>query len=166
MENNHHWMTEEEYKLVTEKTPIPTVDLVILRQSQNKNLETLLIRRKTGYEKGKWCIIGGRQWKNETLMETIERQAADLEIKVEIMKPFDPNFPALVNDHPNQDETKQPTCIVYPVIITEGSVRDEGEEYKGYQWFPVNELPEEIAYDHRFEITQTLERVEKLKTFT
>lgn len=45
--DNPSWMTEEEYKLVTEKTPIPTVDMVILRSNQGV-LETLLLKRKIG----------------------------------------------------------------------------------------------------------------------
>ena len=59
--DKNYWMNEGEYNLVTKKTPIPTIDLVVLRNGYN-TLETLLLIRKTGYEAGKWCIIGGRQW--------------------------------------------------------------------------------------------------------
>lgn len=153
------WLSEEEYKLVISKTPIPTVDLVILRQS-SVGWEILLLVRKTGYAKGEWCLIGGRVRKNELLEDTIRRQTKDLGIEVKIYKPFAFNFPALVNDHLNQDKTKQPLCCVYPVKITKGIIKDEGEEYKGFGWFPVDNLPK-LAFDHQFEIEETLKRLQK-----
>lgn len=51
------WMTDEEYGIVTSKSIVPCIDLVILRKRKGV-LETLLLRRKIGYEKDKWCIIG------------------------------------------------------------------------------------------------------------
>lgn len=160
--SNSYWMTDKEYESVTSKTPIPCVDLVILRKSEGKIIEVLLLVRKTGYAKGKWCIIGGRQWKEEIVEETIHRQADDLGIKVKIIPPFESNFPAWVNDNPLQDKTKHPCTSTYPVKIISGNMREEGEEYKGYKWFPVDRLPDEMAYSgHRFQILRTLEQLKK-----
>ena len=155
-----YWITDEEYSLVTKKTTIPTVDLVVLRRNE-RILETLLLRRKTGYGRGKWCIIGGRQYKGEISKQTINRQASDLGVRVEVIPPFEPNFPAWINDNPKQDKTKHPCSNTYPVKIISGNVREEGEEYKGYKWFPVDKLPDEIAYGHRFQILKTLEQLKK-----
>ncbi len=159
--SKHYWMTNKEYELVTSKTPIPCVDLIILRKSEEGIIEVLLLIRKTGYGKGKWCVIGGRQWKGETLEQTINRQADDLNIKVKVIPPFEPNFPAWVNDDPSQDKTKHPCSITYPVKIISGNVREEGEEYKGYKWFPVDKLPNGIAYGHYFQILKTFEQLKK-----
>ena len=153
------WMTDKEYGIVTGKSVVPCVDLVILRR-QKGVLETLLLRRKTGYEKGKWCIIGGRQYKGEVAEETINRQAKDLNVKVQIIPPFEYNFPAWVNDNPNQDKTKHPCSMTYPVKIVSGELREEGEEYEGSRWFPVDEIPE-MAYDHRFQVLKTIEQLGK-----
>lgn len=158
MMKNPNWMTSHEYALVTEKTPILCVDLVVLRRTQ-KSLETLLLIRKTGYEKGKWCIIGGRQIKGETLEEAITRQASDLGIEVKVVPPFDFNFPAYVNDK-DQDRTKHPTCCVYPVVIKGGSLKGSGEEFSATKWFPVDDLPE-MAYDHRAEILKVVEQIKR-----
>lgn len=153
------WMSEKEYRLVTSKTPIPTVDLVVLRKDKD-GYEVLSLIRKTGYAKGKWCIIGGRIWKDEAIEDTIKRQAKDLKLEVKVIPPFDYNFPALVNDHLNQDETKHSICNVYPVMIIGGEIRQEGEEYKGFKWFPVDKLPK-LAYDHKFEILEIVKRLNK-----
>ena len=153
------WLNEQDYALVTSKIPIITVDLVILRNGKN-GWEVLLLIRKTGYAKGEWCIIGGRVWKDEPLKDTIKRQAKDLGVKVKIIPPFDYNFPILLNDHLKQDQTKHSICSVYPIKIVGGKARKEGEEYKGFRWFPVNKLPN-LAYDHEFEILETVGRLEK-----
>ena len=171
-----YWMSNTEYLLVTSKVPIVCSDLVILRYMElgenpihgkpapsgrnYQDLETLLLRRKTGYESGKWCIIGGRQWKGERAAEAIKRHAADVGVKVEVIAPFSIDFPAWINDNPEQDRTKHSISRVYPVKIISGEPREEGEEFKGIKWFSVTELPE-MAYDHRAEILKAVEQLKK-----
>ena len=155
-----YWMTQKEYQLVTQKTPIPTADLLILRKT--KKLQVLLLVRKTGYEKGKWCLIGGRQWKNENLGETINRQAKQLGVKVKILRPFSPNFPCWIDDKPSQDMTKHSCTHIYPVKIVSGNPRKEGEEFSGIKWFDPNSLPK-MAYDQRNEILNSIKQLKKFK---
>lgn len=157
MKHGLHWLDKTDYDFVCNVMPIPCVDLVILRHESA--LETLLIKRKKGYEAGKWCLIGGRAWIYEPLSATIKRQADDLGVKVEVMSPFNANFPAYVNDHPNQDKTKNPRCLVYPVRIVSGQLRPEGEEYTAYQWFPIKHLPD-MGYEHKNEIKQTINKLQ------
>ncbi|MDO8639240.1 MAG: DUF4916 domain-containing protein [Candidatus Daviesbacteria bacterium] len=151
------WLNKQEYQLITKKTPIPTVNLVIIRQ-QIKQLEVLLLIRKTGYAKGGWCIIGGRIRKDESLKQAIDRHAGDLAVKVKIISPFAPNFPAFIDDRNTQDETKHPISMIYPAVIISGKIRNEGEEYKGYQWFPIDQLPK-IAYGQKLQIKKTIEKL-------
>lgn len=156
-DDRNSWMTDEEYRLVIKRTPIPTVNLVVLRKTKD-GWEILLLVRKTGYARGSWCMIGGRVWIGETLGHAIDRQAKDLAIKVKIFPPFNSNFPAFIDDSRNQDKTKSPLSFVYPVEIVSGRIREEGEEYKGFKWFPVNKLPK-IAYGQRWQIQKTIERL-------
>ncbi len=157
------WMNDEEYLFVTQKTPIPTVNLAILRKYK-KSWEILLLIRKTGYAKGQWCIIGGRIWIGETLKQAIDRQAEDLKVKVKIMPPFNPNFPSYIDDQKNQDETKSPLSFVYPVEIVSGEVREEGEEYKGFKWFSISKIPK-ISYGQKLQIQTTIKQLKKLGRF-
>jgi ADP-ribose pyrophosphatase YjhB (NUDIX family) len=159
--DENYWMSEEEYGVVTGKSVVPCIDLVILRKSSKGELEVLLLVRKTGYGADKWCIIGGRQWKGERIREAIDRQAKDLGIKVEVIPPFEPGFPAWIHDDPNQDKTKHPCSITYPVRIISGQVREGGEEYKGYKWFSVNNLPSGIAFHHEQQILKTIYQLKK-----
>lgn len=151
------WLTEQDYQFVTKKIPIPTVNLVILRKNEN-NWELLLLIRKTGYSEGKWCIIGGRVRIKESLEHAINRHAEDLSVKIKIINPFGPNFPCFIDDRSTQDETKHPISMIYPAKIISGEIRDEGEEYKGYKWFPIDKLPE-IAYGQKLQIKKTIERL-------
>lgn len=151
------WMSNEEYTLVTEKTPIPTVNLAVFRKNK-KNLEILLLKRKTGYAKGRWCIIGGRVRVKESLRSAIARHASDMAVKVAIIPPFGSTFPAFIDDRNNQDKTKHPLSMIFPVKIISGEVRKEGEEYEGYKWFPINKLPA-IAYGQKLQIQKTIERL-------
>ncbi len=152
-----NWMSDEEYQLVTSLTPIPTVNLVILR-GEKKKREVLLIVRKTGYAKGSWCMIGGRVFIGETLEDAIQRHAMDLAIRVRILSPFSPNFPSYIDDRDDQDKTKHPCSIIYPAEIVSGKVRAEGEEYKGYKWFALDKLPK-IAYGQKLQIKKTIEKL-------
>lgn len=157
MDTNDFYMSASEYDLITKKTPLPTVNLVFFRENK-KSWETLLLKRKTGYAQGRWCIIGGRVRIKESLKAAIARQAKDLAVVVEIISPFGPNFPSFVDGRKNQDRTKHPISLIYPVRIISGQVREEGEEYKGYKWFPVNKLPK-IAYGQKLQIQKTIERL-------
>ena len=154
------WLSEKEYQLITKKTPIPTVNLVIMRQNTGC-WEILLLVRKTGYASGKWCMIGGRVRIEESLGQAIDRHAKDLAVKIRILSPFNPNFPSFIDDRGTHDKTKHPISMVYPAEIVSGKIRNEGEEYKGYKWFPINKLPE-IAYGQKLQIKKT---IEKLKFF-
>lgn len=155
------WMSDKEYLLVTELTPLTTVNLVILRGRKDKQ-EVLLLIRKTGYAKGSWCIIGGRVLIGETLEKAIHRHVSDLGIRVKIIPPFNSNFPTFIDDRINQDKTKHPISLIYPAKIISGKVREEGEEYKGYKWFPINKLPK-IAYGQKLQIQKTIEQLKRLK---
>lgn len=163
MKRQSFWMSDKEYFLVTKKTPIPTVNLVILRKNK-ETFEVLLLIRKTGYANGQWCIIGGRVHIGESLKQAIDRQAEDLKVKVKIIPPFDSTFPSFIDDQKNQDKTKSPLSFIYPVEIVSGEVRREGEEYKGYKWFSISKIPK-ISYGQKLQIQTTIEQLKKLGRF-
>lgn len=156
------WMSDREYELVTKKSVIPCVDIVILRAGES-GWEVALFIRKTGYEKGKWCIIGGRQRKNEISAQAVQRHASEMGVQVKVIPPFEANFPAWQYDDPNQDKTKHSTDSVYPVTISEGEINPEGPEYSKFQWFSIDQLPEDSkwAYHHHKEVQIALNQLKR-----
>lgn len=158
---NSSWMSEEEYKLVTEKSVVPCNDLIVLRGGEK--WEVALFIRKTGYEKGKWCVIGGRQWKGEIAAEAIKRQSEEMGIVVEVIPPFEPNFPVWIHDDPGQDKTKHASGSVYPVRIISGEIKQADKEYSEFKWFSIDELPpdDSWAYHHKFEVKKAIEQLRR-----
>ncbi len=73
-------MSTKEYNLVRQKTPIPTADLLILKKVKSK-LEALLLVRKTGYEKGKWCLIGGEAMEKRNTFRNNKQAGQRIECK-------------------------------------------------------------------------------------
>ncbi len=156
------WMSEEEFKLVKEKTPIPHVDLVFLRKAEGK-WETLIFDRKTGPWSGHTCLIGGRQRKGERILKAIARQAAEVGFRVRILKPFKSDFPSYVDANLDQDTQKQATTLVYPVVIAgRGPKGLESNEVLNARWLPVDQLPTNMIPHHTRKILETVGRLEKL----
>ena len=143
----------------------PTVDLVVYREGKNGR-EVLLIQRKSGTtEGGKWAIPGGFI---DTTAKKGEEWRADKET------PLDAALRELEEETGLKltDDIKK---LVKPVGVYEGSGRDPrdnkeswskshaftvvlprgvGDAVKGLddasdaKWFPVSQIPKEIAFDH------------------
>jgi isopentenyldiphosphate isomerase len=96
------------------------------------------------------------------LKDTIDRQARELGVKVEIISPFDSTFPVFINDKIDQDKTKQSCTHIYPVKIVSGEVEKEGEEFLETKWLSINEISKDIAYGHDLEILSTFNNFKRL----
>ncbi len=70
------------YEQIIENIPIPCVDFVILHEGK-----VLLTLRTQEPEKDKWWVQGGRIFKNESLLEALQRLAhREVGCKVKILK--------------------------------------------------------------------------------
>lgn len=158
---------EDIYQKITAFTPIPCVDLVVLRKG-SEGVEVLLIERKIHPEKGKWCliggrVIGGREVAPEGLSGAIKRQAQiELGVEVEIIPPWDEHHPAVLFDRPDADPAKYPIIAVYPAKLKGLDEIKEGPESAQHEWFDIKNLPKEIGFTHREEIEAVLEEMKKL----
>ena len=52
--------------------PVPCVDLIIVSGKQ-----FLMVKRKNKPAKGRWCVPGGRVFKNETLSQAVRRKVQE-----------------------------------------------------------------------------------------
>ncbi len=156
-------LSNEEWEEVKNKVPLPHADLVVLKNDETRGQEVLLLKRKTGPWEGTWCLIGGRQRKNESLADLIKRQAAEIGVEVGVIGPFSPNFPATVEDRLNQDSEKQATTLVYPVKIVSGEVVAKSEEVGELKWFPIGNLPSGINPDHESKILNVTQKLAALR---
>lgn len=136
------------FEKIQKSIPVATVDLLILRKNQGKNIETLLIKRKIYPGIGKWCLIGGRVLKNERLSGAIKRQAKkELGISISIISPWNIINPLGVFDDPYSDQ-KHFISITYPIKIKSGIPKSSGPEFSEAKWFPLRKLPP-IGFGHK-----------------
>jgi len=81
LRDEHDWIPDDEWKMITEKMPIVSVDLIVLHKGG-----IILGKRKNEPAKGEWFVPGGRVRKGESLKDAVHRIAkeeigTDVEIK-------------------------------------------------------------------------------------
>ncbi len=75
------YLTDEDYKLVTNSVPIICVDILPVMQDEMGAWKVGVIKRATGSQVGKLTILGGRIFHSETVGESIHRHLrTDLQI--------------------------------------------------------------------------------------
>ena len=142
------WIPDPLFQTIQKLIPVACVDLIILRKTKGV-VETLLIKRKIYPEENKWCLIGGRILKGERTKDTIRRQAGnELGVSVKIIPPWSETLPFAVYNDPVADKQKHFVALNFPVIITQGTIRENGPEFSEAQWFPLHKLPKTIGFHH------------------
>ena len=136
--------------------PMVTVDAVVFGFFENK-AKLLLIKRKKEPFKGKWALPGGFIEIDEELEDAVVRELAEetglADIKLEQMHTF---------GTVGRDPRGRQITIVFMGIATKGQTRIKaGDDAAKAQWFDIEELPKDMAFDHN-EIAKFA--IEKLKT--
>jgi len=119
------------------------VDGVIVKGDQ-----VLLIKRGIEPEKGKWALPGGHVDWDESAEEALRREIVE-ETGLQVKK----ISPGVI--HSSAKRGGQIISLSY-LVQAEGEIETslESDEVK---WFPLNDLPGEIAFDHREIITEVLQ---------
>ncbi len=119
------------------KNRVLTVDTVIFNSKQ----EVLLIRRGVDPQKGWWALPGGYLEYGETVL-----QGALRELREETgLKLGTAEFIGIF-DNPDRHPEQRVSVAYFAVSDETPHAGDDAEEY---QFFPLANLPAEIAFDHR-----------------
>ncbi len=119
----------------TYKNPFPTVDVVLIR-----NGEVLLIER-TNEPKG-WALPGGFVDYGESVETAAARGLAEeTGLKVQSLELLG------VYSQPGRDPRFYTLSVVY-LGRADGELA-AGSDAEAAHWFPLNALPEQMAFDHR-----------------
>ena len=123
--------------------PMVTVDAVVFGVFQNK-AKLLLINRKKEPFKGKWALPGGFVGIDEELEDAVARELAEetgLEnIKLEQMHTF---------GKCGRDPRGRQITIAFMGIVTKGGTKIKaGDDAAKAQWFDIEGLPKDMAFDH------------------
>lgn len=119
-----------------------TVSVDGLIVSDNK---ILLILRNAGQEIGKWALIGGIVDWNETVEEAMLREVKEeIGVNIKIVKLL-----GVYSDPTRDPNNTQTIALAYLLKLHDENFKLQKEEIKDVKWYPLNELPENMAFDHR-----------------
>ncbi|MBN2020353.1 MAG: NUDIX hydrolase [Sedimentisphaerales bacterium] len=123
--------------------PMVTVDAAVFAVIGD-SIKLLLINRGNEPYKGQWAIPGGFVGIDEELDNAVARELAEETglsgVKLEQMRTF---------GKVGRDPRGRQITVVYMGIITEGLDRIKaGDDAAKAQWFDINSLPPNMAFDH------------------
>jgi len=136
--------------------PMVTVDAAVFTFSDDK-AKVLLINRGNEPFKGKWALPGGFIDMDEELEDAVVRELEEetglAGVRLEQMRTF---------GTVGRDPRGRMITIVFMGIATEGQDKIKaGDDAANAQWFDIEELPEDLAFDHNEVVRFAME---KLKT--
>ena len=120
------------------KSPILTVDGIFLKDNK-----ILLVKQAHYPFINSWVIPGGHVEYGETVGKAIKREMKEeLGVSVKIKKLFG------VYSDPKRDPRYHTTSVVYLLEKRKGKIR-LNKESSEFKYFPLNNLPKKIGFDHR-----------------
>jgi 8-oxo-dGTP diphosphatase len=137
--------------------PMVTVDAVVFTFSGNK-VKVLLVNRKNEPYKGKWAVPGGFVDMDEELEDAVARELAEETglkgVRLEQMHTF---------GKCGRDPRGRQISIAFTGIATEeqqAGIRP-GDDAAKAQWFDIEKLPADLAFDHDKMIRFAVEKAGK-----
>jgi 8-oxo-dGTP diphosphatase len=152
-------MIQEDVVSENREQPLVTVDVVILTirpdSEGEQSLHALLVQRKSPPFPGHWAIPGGFVRHNETLDHAAARELFEetgvRDVFLEQLYTF---------GDPGRDPRDRVITIAYYALVPSQNLRlAAGGDTSGVCWFPVSQLPEAVAFDHRKILEKALARL-------
>lgn len=120
--------------------------------------KVLLVLRATDPQKGYWCLPGGYLDWDETIEECASREfSEETGLKAKSLRLLG------VYSDPDRDLDGRQNVDCCFVVEVEGDRVDSDDEIADVKWFGLNDLPDNIAFDHGRMIEDYNSRAEKFK---
>ena len=134
--------------------PMVTVDAVVFTFSGDE-IKVLLINRKNEPFKGQWAVPGGFVDINEELEDAVARELAEETglrgVQLEQMHTF---------GTVGRDPRGRQISIAFMGIATKGQDKIKaGDDAAKTQWFDIEKLPKDLAFDHDEMVRCGIERL-------
>jgi ADP-ribose pyrophosphatase YjhB (NUDIX family) len=148
MASNPNWLSAEDWKWVQDTLPIACTDVVPVRLAGDGRTvaQVGLIYRDTPHQGRRWCIVGGRMWRGESIAETATRQLHDTlgpNVRFKIDPDRQPDYVVQYfltrRDIGFVDPRQHALTMVIAVPIA-GEITAMGEALS-FQWFDADRLP-------------------------
>jgi 8-oxo-dGTP diphosphatase len=138
--------------------PMVTVDAAVFRISSGK-ISLLLINRKNEPYKGQWAIPGGFVDMDEELEDAVVRELAEetglTGVPLEQMHTF-----GTIGRDPRG---RQITIVFMGVANEQQTAIKAGDDAAQAKWFDIENLPDNLAFDHDRVIKFAIEKLEIVK---
>ncbi len=136
--------------------PMVTVDAAVFTHSGDKT-RVLLIKRGSEPFKGKWAVPGGFVNMDEELEDAVVRELAEetglTGVHLEQMRTF---------GTVGRDPRGRQITIVFMGIATEDQTKlKAGDDAAQAKWFDIDELPEDMAFDHSEVVRFAIEKLKR-----
>ena len=134
--------------------PMVTVDAVVFSPSGGR-MQVLLINRGRDPFKGKWAVPGGFVEMDEELEDAVVRELQEetglTGVHLEQMRTF---------GKCGRDPRGRQISIAFTGIASEGQDKIRpGDDAAKAQWFDIEELPQDLAFDHDEMIRFAIEKL-------
>jgi 8-oxo-dGTP diphosphatase len=118
-------------------------------------VKLLLVNRRNEPFKGKWALPGGFVDIDEELEDAVARELAEetglTDVRLEQIHTF---------GRCGRDPRGRVITVTYMGIIREGeSMVHAGDDAAKAQWFDIEKLPEDLAFDHNTVVAFAIERL-------
>jgi ADP-ribose pyrophosphatase YjhB (NUDIX family) len=141
------WLSDDDYRRVQRSVPIACVDIAPLQLSSRGTIESIgLILRDTPHQGRRWCLVGGRIMRDESITEAAARhlrQTLGAAIRFTIAPDAQPIYVSQYFTSRREVgviDPRQHSIAVNYLVAVAGPVTPEGEAHE-FRWFPANALP-------------------------
>ena len=145
------WLSDTDWKRTQQTMPIPCVDVVPVRLAGGVIEQVGLIYRETPHQGRRWCIVGGRLWRDESLGDAVTRQLRDTlghAIRFTIDPEPQPDWVVSYFDRPRDIgllDPRQHAITLNFVVPIDGEVTPGGEAID-FRWYALDHLPPADAF--------------------
>ncbi len=158
MSDDPNWLADDDWRWAQDHLPIACVDVVPVRVSRDgRRVERVgLIHRDTPHQGRRWCLVGGRLWRNESFAHAAARQIRET-LGLDVA--FEPLPDDRQPDHVAQyftthrpdglfDPRQHAVTPVFVVPLVGGEVDPRGEA-TDFRWFDSAALPSPSEWGFR-----------------
>jgi ADP-ribose pyrophosphatase YjhB (NUDIX family) len=160
------WLSDDEYRRVQQSVPIACVDIAPLRLSVDGEIESIgLILRDTPHQGRRWCLVGGRIMRDESLAEAAGRHlrttlgnAVRFTIEADTQPVYVSQYFTSRREVGVIDPRQHSIAMNYLVPI-DGPITPAGEAH-AFQWFKPEALPgrDEFGFEQDRVLAECLRR--------
>lgn len=121
--------------------------------------KVLLIKRKNEPFKNHWALVGGAMYNDEKVMDAAKREIRE---KTNL-KDIDLTMVQVFDDI-NRSPLQRMICFSFvgTIDIEKANILKETTKTSDAQWFTLEEIPKELAYDHKVILNSTVDEIKKL----